>query len=72
MSDITSISRGEDQSTMNLIVTSSFDQSVKLWDIRQAKCVQSHKSHKGVVNVAKLTPDGQWIASGGEDKNIFV
>ncbi|KAJ4445662.1 hypothetical protein ANN_12346 [Periplaneta americana] len=38
-----------------------------LWDIRRKGCIFTYKGHKMTVNSLKFSPDGQWIASAGEE-----
>lgn len=44
----------------------------QLWDIRKKGCIFGYKGHNGTVNSLKFSPDGQWIASGGDDNFVKV
>lgn len=44
----------------------------QLWDIRCKGCIFTYKGHKQTVNSLKFSPDGQWIASGGEEGLVKV
>lgn len=43
-----------------------------MWDIRKKGCIFGYKGHNSTVNSLKFSPDGQWIASGGEDNFVKV
>lgn len=45
--------------------------SDQLWDIRRKGCIFTY-GHKLTVNSLKFSPDGQWIASGGEEGIVRV
>lgn len=44
----------------------------QLWDIRRKGCIFTYKGHKLTVNSLKFSPDGQWIASAGEEGLVKV
>jgi katanin p80 WD40 repeat-containing subunit B1 len=46
--------------------------SFQLWDIRRKGCIFTYKGHKLTVNSLKFSPDGQWIASAGEEGLVKV
>ncbi len=46
--------------------------SLQMWDIRKKGCIFGYKGHNSTVNSLKFSPDGQWIASGGEDNFVKV
>ena len=50
----------------------SSDASVKIWDVRRKGCIQTYTGHQGPLNVLRITPDGRWIATGGEDGVVKV
>ena len=43
-----------------------------MWDIRRKGCIFTYKGHNQMVNSLKFSPDGQWIASAGEDGGVKV
>lgn len=45
---------------------------LQLWDVRKKGCIFGYKGHNGTVNSLKFSPDGQWIASGGDDNFVKV
>jgi hypothetical protein len=53
------------------IASSSFDGTVRLWDVPQAREVWSVKADSGVVNCVAFTPDGRRVLSvGGSDRAL--
>ncbi|ODN03976.1 Katanin p80 WD40 repeat-containing subunit B1 [Orchesella cincta] len=45
---------------------------LQMWDIRKKGCIFGYKGHNSTVNSLKFSPDGQWIASGGEDNYVKI
>jgi len=43
-----------------------------MWDVRKKGCIFGYKGHSSPVNSLKFSPDGQWIASGGDDAIVKV
>jgi WD40 repeat protein len=43
-----------------------------MWDIRRKSWIFAYKGHGISVNSLKFSPDGQWIASGGDDCLVKV
>lgn len=52
------------------IVTASFDQTLKLWDLESQTVLRTMEGHTGIVLTVDVSPDGQQIASGGSDRSI--
>jgi len=69
-SEVTSIS--SDPIAPNLLVSASSDTTVKLWDMRDSKVINTFKGHTDTALICRLSPDGGWVSSGGADRNIFV
>ena len=44
----------------------------QLWDIRRKGCIFTYKGHSSTVNSLRFSPDGQWIASTGDDGYVKV
>ena len=44
--------------------TSSTDKNVKLWDVKQKNFAMTFKGHTSVIKTVKMSPDGNWVASG--------
>jgi COMPASS component SWD3 len=51
----------------NLIVSGSFDESVKIWDVRRGRCMKTLPAHSNPVSGVDVSFDGTLIASGGFD-----
>ena len=52
------------------IVTASFDQTLKLWDVESQTVLRTMEGHSGIVLTVAVSPDGQQIASGASDRTI--
>ncbi|KAI6191619.1 F-box-like/WD repeat-containing protein TBL1XR1 [Aphelenchoides bicaudatus] len=51
-----------------LIASASFDHSIKIWDVEQAKCSHTLMKHSEPVYTVAFSPDGRCIASGSIDQ----
>lgn len=40
---------------------------MKIWDVRRKGCIHTYKGHTGGVGRVAFSPDGGWVASGGQD-----
>ncbi len=47
----------------HLVVSGSFDQTVKLWDVRSGDCVKSVSAHSEPVTSVNFNRDGSLVAS---------
>lgn len=54
----------------NSLVTASFDQTVKLWDVATQSTLRTMEGHTGIVLTVDVSPDGKLIASGSSDRTI--
>ena len=54
------------------IVTTSSDETARLWDADSGKFVREFKGHKYAVLCAEFSKDGQWLVTGGEDNSARV
>ncbi|KAK0633843.1 WD40-repeat-containing domain protein [Immersiella caudata] len=51
-----------------LVVTASFDDTVRIWDVATGECQQTLQGHDGTAYAAVFSPDGRWVASASNDK----
>ena len=53
-----------------LLVTSSEDTIVRLWDVDSHQCIATLKNHRGSVNSCKFSPDDTLVASASDDNTL--
>lgn len=56
----------------NLVVTTSFDYTAVVWDAASMRELRQLIAHDAAVNVSAFSPDGQWLATGGDDAAIYL
>lgn len=54
------------------LISGSKDKTIKIWDMKTGECLQTFAGHTSDVRCLHLLSDNQYLASGGEDKNIKV
>ncbi|NJR70467.1 MAG: NACHT domain-containing protein [Synechococcales cyanobacterium CRU_2_2] len=54
------------------LISTSSDQTIKIWDITTATCIQTLSSHRNRVYAAAIAPDDRILASGGADCTIKI
>lgn len=52
------------------LVSASFDQTLKLWDVVGGTVIRTMEGHTGIVLSVAVSPDGTLIASGASDNTI--
>ena len=52
------------------LVTASFDQTLKLWDVGTQSTLRTMEGHTGIVLTVDVSADGKLIASGSSDRTI--
>ena len=53
-------------------LTSSWDGTLRLWDLRKGQTIKRFVSHSRDVLTVAFSPDNRQIASGGRDKNLKI
>ena len=48
------------------------DHTLRIWNVADAKEIQSEKTHTGGVGAVAYSPDGKWLVSGSEDQTALV
>jgi len=51
-------------------ISSSWDKTLRLWDLRYAKCLRQMPGHNSEVMTVAFSPDNRQILSGGCDNDI--
>lgn len=52
------------------LVTASFDQTLKLWDVATQSTLRTMEGHTGIVLTVDVSADGKMIASGSSDRTV--
>lgn len=52
------------------LLTCSYDNSVRLWDVAQAQPIKTLRGHGAGVMDCAFSPDGLWAVSGGQDQRV--
>ena len=55
-----------------LLVSTSFDYSVLVWQLGELRELQQLSGHEAAVNVAKFSTSGKLLATAGDDAKIFL
>lgn len=55
-----------------ILATSSYDKTVKLWDVETGKMMKSLEAHDGPVMKVAFSPDFRYLASGANDGSISL
>ena len=57
---------------LNLLVSASFDYTAVVWDTESMTELKQLIGHNAAVNTATFSPDGQWLATAGDDNQILL
>ena len=57
---------------LGLLVSTSFDYTAVVWDTREMVELKQLVGHNAAVNTAAFSPDGQWLATAGDDNQILL
>ncbi len=56
----------------NLLVSTSFDYSVLVWELDEVREIKQLMGHEAAVNVANFSNSGELLATAGDDAKIFL
>merc|ERR1711988_1136095 len=54
------------------VISSSWDKTMRLWDLRHGKCVRRFVNHNKEVLTTTFSTDNRQIFSGGADKTMYL
>jgi cytochrome c len=57
---------------LGLLVSTSFDYTAVVWDTAEMVELKQLVGHNAAVNTAAFSPDGQWLATAGDDNQILL
>ena len=55
----------------NHLITASRDRTIKIWDLASGQLLKTLTGHRGAIRTIALHPNGQTLASGGDDGIIL-
>ena len=54
------------------VVTGSWDETIKIWDMQSGECLDTLEGHSGWVNSVAITPGGERVVTGSSDNTIKI
>ena len=54
------------------MISGGSDGILRWWDAESGKCVSIKNAHRGTIRSLKVSPDGKFLASCGEDGAIMI
>ena len=54
------------------VVSSAFNKTFLLWDVKQLTLAESMRGHTDVCLAVSISPDNRWIASGSKDQTLRI
>ena len=54
----------------NIVVSSSYDTTIKTWDITSGSCLSTLRGHSAIVRSVCFSSDGKQLTSGSEDGTV--
>ena len=61
-----------DPQNPNILASSSWDETVKIWDITSGSCLSTQTGHSGPVLSAAFSKDGTRLVSGSADRTVKI
>ncbi|KAI0066419.1 WD40 repeat-like protein [Artomyces pyxidatus] len=55
-----------------LLATSSFDHTARLWDAETGECLKVFANHKRPIYTIQFSPNGMWLATGSGDGMLHI
>ena len=52
------------------LLSGSFDNTVRLWDVNSGECLRTFNGHSRVVRSVSFSPDGARLLSGSDDNTV--
>ena len=56
----------------NILASGSFDQTIKLWDFKTGRCIETFAEHTDPVTSVHFNKEGSLMVSGSFDGNIII